>query len=367
VTVNQEVLIVGGGVVGAACARALALAGRAVRVVERGSTGGESWAASAGLLAPQIEAGADAPLFDLGLAGREYWVEEAPVLQASVGIDVGLRSTGIVQLASGESQADTLRSKVAWQRQQGHLCDWLDPTEVHERWPWVGASEGALWAPRDGALDPVALVTALRADAARLGVQFVTDEITALVRQGDRITGASGEDRYRASMVVLAAGAWSGRIANLPRPVSVEPVRGQMVALPWPAGAEPGIVFGQGGYLLERAGEALCGSTQEHAGFTPETTPEGLLHLTELATALCPSLAGVARTRSWAGLRPGTPDGLPIIGREPGVEGLWYATGHGRSGILLAGITARLLERMISGELLLDEAEAVRPERFWNW
>lgn len=365
--VNQDVLIVGGGVVGAACARALAQDGRTVRVIERGPTGGEAWSASAGLLAAQVEARRDEPLLDLGLAGREYWVEEAGVLRESVGVDIGLRVSGILQLATGESAADDFRSKVAWQRQQGHLCDWLDPTEVHERWPWVGASDGALWAPRDGSLDPVRLVEALRLDAKRLGVQFVGDEVTALVREGDRVIGASGQDRYRAALVVIAAGAWSGRIANLPRPVSVEPVRGQMVAFPWPKGAEPGIVFGRGGYLLERAGEALCGSTQEHTSFNAETSPDGLLRLTERAVALCPSLAGVARARSWAGLRPGTPDGLPIIGREPYLDGLWYATGHGRSGILLAGITAQILSRLIAGEVLMDEAEAVRPERFWNW
>jgi len=367
VIVNQDVLIIGGGVVGAACARAMAQAGRTVRLIERGTRGGEGWPASAGLLAPQVEARADDPLLDLGLAGREYWVEEAEVLRESVGVDVGLNPCGILQLANGELPAEDLRSKVAWQRQQGHLCDWLDTTEVHERWPWVGSSDGALWAPRDGSLDPVRLVEALRKDLVRLGVQIVADDITTLVREGDRVIGAAGRERYRAEHVVIAAGAWSGRIANLPRPISVEPVRGQMVAFPWPKGVEPGIVFGRGGYLLARGAEALCGSTQEHAGFSHDTTPEGLLCLTERAAALCPSLAGVARARAWAGLRPGTPDGLPIIGREPSVEGLWYATGHGRSGILLAGVSARILSRQIAGEVLLDEAEAVRPERFWNW
>jgi glycine oxidase len=130
---------------------------------------------------------------------------------------------------------------------------------------------------------------------------------------------------------------------------------------------EPGIVFGHGGYLLERNGEALCGSTQEHAGFANAITAEGQRTLTSRAAALCPTLAGSDPLRSWAGLRPGTPDGLPIIGREPAAEGLWYATGHGRSGVLLAGVTARMITRMMSGELLMDEAEAVRPERFWNW
>lgn len=365
--VNHDVLILGGGVVGAACARALAQTGRSVRLIERALPGPEGWRASAGLLAPQIEASADDPLFDLGLAGREFYAEEAGPLRQATGIDVALRQCGIVQLANGEARAEELRGKVAWQRQQGHLCDWLDPSEIHQRWPWIGTTDGALWAPRDGSVDPIRLVEALRADAVRLGVTLVHDEVRTLLRSGGRVIGAEGRDRYQAGAVVLAAGAWSGRIGQLPRPVSVEPVRGQMVAFPWPAGAETGIVFGHGGYLLERAGEALCGATQEHAGFDATTTPEGERELATRARAIIPSLAGVAPTRAWAGLRPGTPDGLPIIGREPDAEGLWYATGHGRSGILLAGVTARILERQMSGEAMVEEAAAVRPERFWSW
>lgn len=365
--VNPDVLVVGGGVVGAACARAIALSGRSVRIVERGGAGGEAWRSAAGLLAPQIEAQEDDPLFDLGLAGRGVYESVADALGEATGIDVAFRPCGILQLASGEAQADTLRGKVAWQRQRGHVCDWLDPTEIHERWPWVGASHGALWAPRDGSVHPARLVEALRADALRLGVTMVEDDITALLRRGDRIIGAEGTERHEAGAVVLAAGAWSGRIAHLPRPVSVEPVRGQMVALPWPAAAEPGIVFGHDGYLLERDGEAVCGSTLEYAGFDHRTSEAGVSELVARARALVPSLASAAPSRTWAGLRPGTPDGLPIIGREPSVEGLWYATGHGRSGILLAGITAVILERLMAGEILMDEAEAVRPERFWSW
>jgi glycine oxidase len=368
VIVNPDVLIIGGGVIGAACARALALTGRSVRLVERGEAlGGAGWQAAAGLLAPQIEASDEDPLFDLGMAGREFYVETVDTLLETTGINAGLRVSGIVQLATGEARAEELRGKVAWQRQQGHLCDWLDATEVHERWPWVGASDGALWAPRDGSIHPERLVAALRADATRLGVQIITDEVDALLRDGDRVLGARGRDRHLAGATLLAAGAWSGRLANLPRPVSVEPVRGQMLAMPWPAGLEPGIVVGHGGYLLERDGEAVCGSTQEHAGFNLETTEAGQIELRDRARALCPTLGAATETRWWSGLRPGTPDGLPIIGREPTADGLWYATGHGRSGVLLAGVTGALIERLMGGEVLIEEAQPFRPDRFWSW
>ena len=106
----------------------------------------------------------------------------------------------------------------------------------------------------------------------------------------------------------------------------------------------------------------------ESAGFRAETTPAGLAHLFARATTLFPALAQVEVLRTWAGLRPGTPDGLPIIGREPSTEGLWYATGHGREGILLSVVTGRIIAQMVTGETpMVEDLHAVRPERFWSW
>ena len=186
-------------------------------------------------------------------------------------------------------------------------------------------------------------------------------------RSGGKVTGVQGRDWHPADDVVIAAGAWSGRIANLPRPVSVEPVRGQLVAYPWPANAPPAIVFGYGGYLLHRNGEAIVGSTMEHAGFSSEVTEAGIATIRSRAEQLAPALVGAKVLRAWAGLRPGTPDGLPIVGREPNLQGLWYATGHGRNGILLAGITGRIINHLLSGEPTVEEVEVLRPERFWSW
>ena len=211
------------------------------------------------------------------------------------------------------------------------------------------------------------LVEALRADALRLGVEIVSDQIAALSRSNGRVTGVQGREWHPADQVVLAAGAWSGRIANLPRPVSVEPVRGQLVAYPWPEGARPSPVFGHGAYLVPRGGEGIAGSTAEHAGFAPEVTESGIASIRSRAEQLVPRLQGVKPLRAWAGLRPGTPDGRPIVGPEPQLAGLWYATGHGRNGILFAGITGRIIRDQLAGETTFEEAEVLRPERFWSW
>ena len=361
-----DVIVVGGGPVGASCARELAQSGRRVLLFERGENRGEGWRAAAGMLAAQVGATGEDPLFELGLAGRELLAEQAPMLLDQTGIDVGFWQEGIARVAADEADAAQLRSQVAWQRQQGHICDWFDAGEVKTRWPWLGPTHGAFWASRDAAIHPVKLVEALLKDAEKLGVVIVRDSVVAVARRGDRVTGVMARESYSAPDVVIAGGAWSGQIGGLPRPLTVEPMRGQMAALAWPPGVAPAVVMGKSCYLVARKGEAVVGSTIEHAGFAPEVTAAGLAEIFTGVSALCPSLAKGEVLRTWAGLRPLSPDGLPIIGREPRLTGLWYATAHGRNGILLSGITGVLITRLLSGENEVEHLAPLRPERFWE-
>jgi glycine oxidase len=368
VTRTFDVAIVGGGPVGAACARELALAGRRVLVVEQGEDRGQAWRAAAGMLAPQIETDPDEPSLELGLAGRELYPSLAAALRETTGIDIGFWREGIAWIAADEAQAGDLKSRVAWQRQQSLLSDWLDAEEVRARWPWLGPTAGALWAPHEGAVEPDKLVRALLADAARVGAELVEDTVTAVEQRGDRVVGVAGKnDRYAAGEVVLAAGAWSGMVDGVPRPLSVAPVRGQMAALPWPESVRPAIVYGHGCYMLARGNEAIIGSTMEYVGFHPEVSSAGLARLFTGASLLCPTLNRAEVHRTWAGLRPVTPDGLPIIGAEPRLQGLWYATGHGRNGILMAAITGVIVRQLLSGELPGQDLQAFSPTRFWRW
>jgi len=349
-----EVIVVGGGVIGAACARAAALRGLHVALCEPGPDAAAASPASAGLLAAQIEP-IDDSIRGLGVRGRELYETLAPALRDATGVDIGFWRAGIASVAFDDTAAEHLRDAVAEQRQAGLRCDWLEPEDVTARFPGAAPGcRGALYAPEDGAVDPAALTRALLADARRLGVTVVANRVVrvATTERHGRVSGVTLADgTIGAEHVVIAAGAWSPSIGGLPRPLPVEPVRGQMGAVPWPSGTPPAILYADHGYVLARGGEALMGSTMEHAGFDGRVTAEGIAQIVDGAARLLPALRTTRPTRTWAGLRPVTPDGRPIVGADPETRGLWFATGHGRNGILLAALTGEII-----GDLLAQGA-----------
>ncbi len=348
--------VVGGGVIGAACARAAALHELQVGIFEPGPDPAAASPASAGMLAAQIEP-SDEAMLGLSVRARDLYEALAPALADSTGIDIGYWRAGVASIALDDEDADRLRDAAARQRQAGLRCDWLDPGEVHERWPGVAPEcRGALFAPEDGAVDPRALTRAFLADARRLGAALVPDKVEAVKLAGDKVAGVvTSSGTVPTKHVVIAAGAWSPLLAGLPHPLPVEPVRGQMAATPWPDGTPPTILYTDDCYVLARGGSAMLGSTLEHAGFECRVTNEGLAQIFRGAVRLLPALLSQPVERTWAGLRPGTPDGRPIIGRDADVEGLWYATGHGRNGVLLAGLTGEVIGDLLTkGESEID-------------
>ena len=372
-----EVIVVGGGIIGAACARAAALRGLRVVICEPGPDRAAASPASAGMLAAQIEP-ADESLRGLAVRARDLYESLAPALRESTGLDIGFWREGIASVAFDDAAADQLRDAVAQQRQAGLRCDWLEADEVAERFPGAArppGCRGALFAPEDGAVDPPALTRALLADARRLGVTFLPERVLRVVIAGGheapgagrRATGiALADGTISAEHVVIAAGAWSPQIAGLPRPLPVEPVRGQMAATPWPAGTPPAILYCDHGYVLARAGDALMGSTMEQVGFDGRVTEAGIAQIVGGAARLLPALATARPTRTWAGLRPVTPDGRPIVGAEPETPGLWFATGHGRNGVLLAALTGEIIGSLLSGETLDLDVMPFAPSRAFS-
>jgi len=276
----------------------------------------------------------------------------------------------VLQVAFSDDEVARGRSEVAWQRQSGFTSEWLSAEEVRARVPGVSPEVlGAAFAAEDGALEPAALLSGLVKSAEEHGTKIVRDEeVAELLVDGNAVTGVctSSQDRPAGS-VVLAAGAWSGRIGRLPRPLTVEPIRGQIAVLDWPAEQPRTVIYGAGGYVMHRAGQAIAGSTMEHAGFDDSVTEAGLAAVQLAASRIYPSLEGATIRKSWAGLRPQTPDGRPIIGPDPWLSGLWYATGHGRNGMLLAAYTGDLIARLFTQEPIEHDLTCLSPARFWSW
>ncbi len=364
-----EALVVGGGIVGAACGRALAHRGVTVTIVEAGPKAGAATQAAAGMLAPFAEALPEDPLLSFSVRARDFYRELAPQLKDETGIDIGLWTEGILQVAFSEEEVTAAKGRIAWQRQSGFMADWLTPDDLRERAPGIAPGAlGAELAQEDGALEPVPLRDALLDSAESRGAELVRGErVEEILIEDGVVSGVrTTATRLECGALVLAAGCWSGRIQGLPRPVSVEPIRGQMAALDWPPGAPRIIAYGGGGYVVFRGGEALAGSTMEHVGFDPSVTSEGVNGILDVARGLFPGLSESAVRRTWAGLRPGTPDGRPMLGPDPEVPNLWYATGHGRNGILLAGITGEVLAQLFMGDEIEYDLQPLDPGRFWT-
>jgi glycine oxidase len=325
-------------------------------ICEPGPDPAAASAASAGILGPQIER-ADEMLRRFGLRARDRYEGLAASLLETTGIDIGLWREGIASLAFEEAEAERLRDAVAHQRQAGLRCDWL-------RFPATAPCLGALFAPEDGAVDAPALTRALREDAKRLGARTFSTRVNRINTILGRVTGVEiPAGKIKAEHVIIAAGAWSTQIQHLPRHLPIEPVRGQMAAAPWPADMPRTVLYYDHGYVLARSGEAIFGSTMEQVGFDGRVTDAGVREIVAAARRLLPGLPAKP-TRTWAGLRPLTPDGRPIVGPDPEVRGLWYATGHGRNGVLLAGLTGDVIGDLVATGSTEVEIASLAPERF---
>jgi glycine oxidase len=346
----MRVVVVGAGLVGTAIARSLARRGAEVVVVEKGVPGAEaSWAAG-GILSPLAECDDDGPLLRLCLAGLS--TTRALVAElADAGHDAGLIDGGTLDVAFDDDDEARLRARLRWQAQadfgEASCGRWLDVDDVRELVPAIGAVRGAAWFSGEASLDPRRLFAGLRATAQATGVTFVQRRVLAVEPRAVVVDHAGLSERHEADAVVVAAGAWTSQVkgADVGADI-VYPVRGQMLEVQGPAGAFRSVVFSRKGYVVPRHdGRIIAGSTMERVGFEKALTPHGLARIGGLFSSLLPTLGDAPVVGSWAGLRPGTIDGLPLLGRHP--SGVWIASGHYRNGVLLAAQTAALLTRAI--------------------
>lgn len=352
-----DVIVVGGGVIGLALAWRARQRGLSVVLLERDGIGERcASAVAAGMLAPisEVEFGAAGRrVLELGVRSAALWREFADELARASGVDVGLRPSGTLVVAHDADEARELERQIAFREELGLRVSRLAPSAVREIEPALAPTVRlALHAPDDHSVDPRRVLTALRRACAAAGVVLREHTPVArleLLRPEGPVVGVVLEDGQRlpAGQVVLAAGAWSGELEGLPAQARavVRPLKGQILRLRDPDG--PGLLGHvlrfAGGYIVPRGdGRYVLGATMEDRGFEPQATAGGVYELLRRARDLLPGVLELQIEELSVGFRPSTPDNAPLIGPSP-VDGLLWATGHHRNGILLAPLTAELV------------------------
>ena len=368
---NKKIIIIGGGVIGLGIGWQLAKAGAAVTIYERGQAGrGASWAA-AGMLGPIAEAHIDEldllKLSNQSLARYPEWVDE---LETETEMSIGYRAEGTLIIGIEPDDAYQLQHAYDLQQDLGLNVEWLSGQEARKiegaLSPYVTA---AIRCETDHQVDNRLMAQALqRAYQGRGGVLLQNSTVERIVIENGTVTGVQTRDGFQgADMCILAAGCWSGQISGLPDTIipPVRPVKGQMLALQMRKGFMIKNVirtvkarYPMPVYLVPRTdGRLIVGATTEELGFDTDLTVGGIYELLHGACEAVPDIYDLPLIETWTGLRPGSTDNAPILGKTP-VENLIYATGHYRNGILLTPITAYEISKLI---LTGETSETIAP------
>lgn len=366
-----DVAIVGGGVIGASIAFKLAAEDLRIVVFDRQQPGQEASWAAAGMLSPAPDSPRDLPLAPLGRESLKLYPQFIAAIEEESGKSASYACDGAIEILlapHGEIDRD---QKAAEYRLLNLAAEAISLSAAREREKsFTPDARAALWLPEEATVEPRLLMAALLAASQNRGVAIRSGcGVSNLLCERGRCVGViAGGEKIEAAHVVVAAGCFSGEIANgaahLARLLPTRPVRGQMLALRSETFRLNRVLRSERGYLVPRRdGRIVVGSTKEEAGFEKRVTAAGIHKLLDAAIELCPALASAEVVETWSGLRPGTPDDLPILGPTD-IAGLSIATGHYRNGILLAPVTARLMrEWIVRGHTDFDAA-AFSPLRF---
>jgi glycine oxidase len=348
--------VVGAGVIGLTTAVALAERGVSVTLVGEHRPG-EASTAAAGMLAPSVER-ASGPAHDFGVAARDRYPSYVEFLAERTGVAVPLNRLGILQVALSANGIKGLRKTAL------DTSIWLGSKELHQLEPALTHALGAMFNPDDGAVDNVALVDALRRLVATSDrIESVQDTVTKINAGVDSCALVTrSRTSHSARRVVLAAGAWVGQIPGSRYAGAVTPARGQLVS--YSGSPLRHVAYGPRGYIVPRGDHTIGGTTMENVGFDAATTPEGIKKVRAASEEICPRLGDSGETRAWAGLRPVTPDMLPMLGIDSERPSLIYACGHSRNGVLMAPLTGDIIADLVTGTPLSHDLSQFRPDRF---
>lgn len=365
---TPDFLIIGGGIIGCTLARELARVSKKVVVVDSGSVGGGASSAAAGLLPPTLGAASADALVELGYQSAalyESWIEE---LRSEGAGDVGFRRCGLLDVWTEPSQEEQQRSWHAANRRPERRIEFLSGEELHHLEPALTSPlRGATYYPDDAQVDPPLLMRGVARAAELAGVTIREYQIIhRLVLDGDRIAIVHTDSaRYVAATVVLCAGAWSGKVAGLlGLSLPTRPVKGQMLMADCRASSVRIPIRAGNALFVPRAdGRLALGVTVEEAGYDPRVTLAGVRSILDWTSAVVPAVGQLPLLRTWAGLRPATPDGWPYMGPLLPLGNCWVSTGHYRKGILLAPLCARLMARSILADRLDEVLIPFKPTR----
>ncbi|WP_138493764.1 glycine oxidase ThiO [Paenibacillus pinistramenti] len=369
---KQRILVMGGGVIGLASAFELAGRGYEVTVLEAGRCGGQASGAAAGMLAPYSE-NLESPddFFQLCRASLELYPEWQRRVRQVSACGFEYTASGSLYAVCHEADMLALESRRLWQREHGSSAEILEGDRLFAAEAQLSRQvRAALWTPEESHVYAPDYVKALEQGCRRLGVQI--EEDLGGIRLGDldeRIEAAAADGRFfTGDQLVIAAGAWAGEWSGLLGiRIPVRPIRGQICAYR-AEGSDPPLrhmVFSSQGYLVQKEGGTLvCGASEDMAGFDTSVTERGIDRLIHWNKKMIPALEGRKPFHRWAGLRPATQDGAPLIGRLQGHPRVLLAVGHYRNGILLSPVTAKLTADCIDGRALPAWCAAFRPERF---
>ena len=366
---SPEVIVVGAGAIGTSIAYQLAKAGIRVTVIDRGQVGGGATGASAGMIQLNPDRTTPTAVATLEAESARLFPALTAELRERSGVDVGYRLSPLLHVALHPEEEPSLREHRAWQADHGVAVAWIDRTAALDLEPNLNPDvRGALYYPNDHQLLPLTFARALARTAVDLGATVREGAgVDRLLTEGDRVVGvAIGGEQLHAGEVVIANGAWASSWSEILRtPIPIRPVRGQMVALRTTGTALRHVVSSLEGYMITKPdGTTYVGTTVEEAGYDARPTAAGIARLLALAPRLIPRLGDATVTGAWAGLRPGTADGRPLIGRVPGWQGVTMAAGHFRNGILLAPITGELVADLLAGRRPRLPVDDFDPGRF---
>ncbi|VVM47626.1 Glycine oxidase [Pseudomonas fluorescens] len=362
-TMQQQVVIVGGGVIGLLTAFNLASEVGSVVLLDRANVGQESSWAGGGIVSPLYPWRYSPAVTALAHWSQDFYPQLAERLFAATGVDPEVHTTGLYWL-----DLDDEAEALAWAKRQNRPLREVDISAVHDAVSVLGSgfSRAIYMADVANVRNP-RLVKSLK--AALLALPNVTIheqcEVNGFIREGNEVVGvqtSSGD--VDADQVVLTAGAWSGELLKmLGLELPVEPVKGQMILYKCAADFLPSMVLAKGRYAIPRRdGHILIGSTLEHEGFDKTPTHSALASLKASAVELIPALADAEVVGHWAGLRPGSPEGIPYIGQVPGFERLWLNCGHYRNGLVLAPASCQLFADVMLGRTPIIDPAPYAPD-----